>query len=39
MTNHPEHELPTTAAIGFRDELLGKGWPDDRRVAELTRKA
>jgi hypothetical protein len=39
MTNHPEHELPTTAAIGFRDELLGKEWPDDRRVAELTRKA
>ncbi|OAJ52498.1 hypothetical protein A6V36_13910 [Paraburkholderia ginsengiterrae] len=39
MTSHPEHELPTTAAIEFRDELLEKGWPDDRRIAELAGEA
>jgi hypothetical protein len=37
MTLHPEPA--TTAEIKFRDELLGKGWPDDRRVAELAGKA
>jgi hypothetical protein len=37
MTVHPESAPP--AAIEFRDELLGKGWPDDRRVAELADKA
>lgn len=35
MTNRPEHEPPTTAAIEFRDGLLDREWPDDRRVAEL----
>jgi hypothetical protein len=35
MTAHPGHNLATTVAIGFRDELLGKGWPDTRHVAEL----
>ncbi|RDU99333.1 hypothetical protein [Trinickia dinghuensis] len=39
MTNDPEHELPTTAAIEFRGELLENGWPDDRRVAELAGEA
>lgn len=28
----------TVSAIGFRDELLGKGWPDAYRVAELAGK-
>ena len=35
MTDHREHDPATTAAIEFRDELLEKGWPDARRVAEL----
>ncbi|SIO48365.1 hypothetical protein SAMN05444172_2257 [Burkholderia sp. GAS332] len=35
MTDHPEHNLATTVAIRFRDEILGKGWPDARHVAEL----
>lgn len=35
MTNDSERKLPTTTAIEFGDELLEKGWPDDRRVAEL----
>ncbi|MFM0721158.1 hypothetical protein PQQ73_33155 [Paraburkholderia strydomiana] len=39
MTTHSERELPTTAAIEFRDKLLEKGWPDDRRVAELVGEA
>lgn len=36
MTNHPAHELDTTVAIEFRNELLARDWPDDRRVARLT---
>ncbi|MFP3605888.1 hypothetical protein [Paraburkholderia sp. SIMBA_053] len=35
MTDHPEHNLTATQAIGFRDELLRQGWPDARHVAEL----
>jgi len=35
MTDHPGHTVATTETIGFRDELLGKGWPDARHVAEL----
>ncbi|PRY04408.1 hypothetical protein [Paraburkholderia sp. BL25I1N1] len=35
MTDHPERDPATTVAIGFRDELLGKGWPDARHVADL----
>lgn len=39
MTDHPAHEPARTAAIDFRNELLERGWPDDRRVAELSGKA
>ncbi|WP_296655214.1 hypothetical protein [Paraburkholderia sp.] len=33
QTDPPEPD--GTAAIEFRNELLGKGWPDDRRISEL----
>lgn len=39
MTDPLEHDLATTEAIGFRDELLQKGWPDAHRVAERAGKA
>ncbi|MBU7435857.1 hypothetical protein [Paraburkholderia fungorum] len=35
MADHPGHNVTRTLAIRFRDELLGKGWPDARHVAEL----
>lgn len=38
MTDDPAHEPARTAAIDFRNELLASGWPDDRRVVELTGK-
>jgi hypothetical protein len=37
MTDHSEPA--STAAIGFRDELLEKGWPDDCQVAERAGNA
>ncbi|MEM5437790.1 hypothetical protein [Paraburkholderia diazotrophica] len=35
MTDNLEHKITTTVAVGFRDELLEKGWPDANHIAEL----
>ena len=36
MADHPPYEPDTMVAIAFRNELLAREWPDDRRVAKLT---
>ncbi|RZF24388.1 hypothetical protein EVC45_39095 [Paraburkholderia sp. UYCP14C] len=35
MTDHAAVDSVARAEIEFRDQLLGKGWPDARHVAEL----
>jgi hypothetical protein len=37
LTDHPKHDAAAKVATAFREELLGKGWPDAGRVAELAR--
>uniref|UniRef100_E1TI48 Antitoxin Xre/MbcA/ParS-like toxin-binding domain-containing protein n=1 Tax=Burkholderia sp. (strain CCGE1003) TaxID=640512 RepID=E1TI48_BURSG len=35
LTDDPVHDAAAEAATRFREELLGRGWPDACRVAEL----